>query len=102
MLSVEDWAEIRRLSKAEKLSIKEIARQVGVARNTVRSALRSDEPPAYRREQKGPIVDAVEPDIRRLLMTAPRMPDPSFGRRRPLGILETAGARRTSSELCDG
>jgi transposase len=74
VLSVEDWAEIRRLSKAEGLSIKEIARQVGVARNTVRGALRSDEPPAYRREQKGSIVDAVEPEIRRLLMTAPRMP----------------------------
>ena len=51
MLSVEDWAEIRRLSRAEGLSIKEIARQVGVARNTVRTALRSAEPPAYRREK---------------------------------------------------
>ncbi len=74
MLSVEDWAEIRRLSKAEGLSIKEIARQVGVARNTVRMALRSDEPPAYRREKTGSIIDPVEPDIRRLLMQTPRMP----------------------------
>ena len=60
MLSVEDWAEIRRLSKSEGLSIKEIVRQLGVARNTVRTALRSDEPPAYRRERSGSIVDAVE------------------------------------------
>ena len=52
MLSVEDWAEIRRLSKSEGLSIKEIVRQLGVARNTVRTALRSDEPPAYRRERR--------------------------------------------------
>ena len=74
MLSVEDWAEIRRLSRSEKLSIKEIARQVGVARNTVRAALRSDEPPTYRRERVGSIVDAVEPEIRRLLMATPRMP----------------------------
>src|ERR1700691_4784382 len=74
VLSVEDWAEIRRLSKSEGLSIKEIARQVGVARNTVRTALRSDEPPAYRREGSGPIVDAGEPEIRRLLMQFPRMP----------------------------
>jgi len=74
VLSVEDWAEIRRLSKSEGLSIKEIARQVGVARNTVRSALRSDEPPAYRREGSGSIVDAVEPEIRRLLKQFPQMP----------------------------
>jgi transposase len=74
VLSVEDWAEIRRLSRAEGLSIKEIARQVGVARNTVRTALRSSDPPAYRREKTGSIVDAVEPDIRRLLMATPRMP----------------------------
>lgn len=74
MLNVEDWAEIRRLSRSEGLSIKEIARQVGVARNTVRTALRSEEPPAYRREKPGSIVDAVEPDIRRLLMVTPRMP----------------------------
>ena len=74
MLSVEDWAEIRRLSKSEGLSINEIVRQLGVARNTVRSALRSDEPPAYRRSPSGSIVDAVEPEIRRLLMQFPRMP----------------------------
>lgn len=74
MLSVEDWAEIRRLSKSEGLSIKEIVRQLGVARNTVRTALRSDEPPSYRREGPGSIADAVEPEIRRLLMQFPRMP----------------------------
>jgi transposase len=74
VLSVEDWAEIRRLSKSEGLSIKEIVRQLGVARNTVRTALRSDVPPAYRRQGSGSVVDAVEPDIRRLLMQFPRMP----------------------------
>jgi transposase len=74
VLNVEDWAEIRRLSRSEGLSIKEIARQVGVARNTVRTALRSNEPPAYRREKSGSIVDAVEPEIRRLLMATPRIP----------------------------
>ncbi len=43
---MEDWAEIRRLHKAVGLSIKEVARLTGVVRNTVRSALRSDTPPA--------------------------------------------------------
>ena len=49
MLTLEDWAEIRRLRKAEKLSIKEISRKLNVARNTVRTALRSDEPPVFHR-----------------------------------------------------
>lgn len=31
MLDVEDWAEIRRLSRAEGLSIKEITRRLGVS-----------------------------------------------------------------------
>ncbi len=38
MLDVEEWAEIRRLHLAEGLPIKEIARRLGVARNTVRTA----------------------------------------------------------------
>ena len=38
MLSVEDWAEIRRLRRAEGLPIKTIARTLGVSRNTVRAA----------------------------------------------------------------
>jgi hypothetical protein len=41
MLNVEDWAEIRRLHFAEGLGIKTIARQLSVARNTVRQAVRS-------------------------------------------------------------
>ncbi len=40
MLSVEDWAEIRRLHFAEELGIKTIAKRLGVARNTVRIAVR--------------------------------------------------------------
>jgi hypothetical protein len=37
-MSVEDWAEIRRLHQAEGLPIKTIARTVGISRNTVRAA----------------------------------------------------------------
>jgi transposase len=74
LLTVEDWAEIRRLHRAEGLSINEIVRRTGVARNTVRSALRSDSPPEYRRDKRGSAVDVFEPEIRRLLMAWPRMP----------------------------
>ena len=45
MIDVEDWAEIRRLHRAEGLAIKAIARRLGVARNTVRAALRAEGPP---------------------------------------------------------
>ena len=49
MVSVEQWAEIRRLYFAKRLSIKEIVRCIGHGRNTIRRALRSDEVPRYRR-----------------------------------------------------
>jgi len=39
VLSVEDWAEIRRLRRSERVSISEIARVLGISRNTVKSAL---------------------------------------------------------------
>lgn len=71
---MEDWAEIRRLYKAEGVPIKEIARRLGVARNTVRAALDSDRPPKYQRAPRGRVVDAFEPQIRALLTEWPRMP----------------------------
>lgn len=74
MIGVEDWAEIRRLHRAEGMSIKGIARHLGIARNTVRRAVASDDPPKYRRAPRGSIVDAVEPAIRELLAEYPRMP----------------------------
>lgn len=74
MIDVEDWAEMRRLHRAEGLSIKAIARRLKVARNTVRDALRSDEPPRYERSRTGSAVDVVEPLIRELLGEFPTMP----------------------------
>lgn len=74
MLSVDDWAEIRRLHRAEGLSVRAIARVRGVSRNTVRNALKAEGPPRYQRRAAGSIVDAVEPRIRELLAAYPRMP----------------------------
>lgn len=74
MIEVEDWAEIRRLHRAEKLGVRTIAKRLGVARNTVREALRSDLPPRYERRPAGSIVDAVESKIRELLTDFPEMP----------------------------
>ncbi|MBW3576930.1 MAG: IS21 family transposase [Actinobacteria bacterium] len=74
MLNVEEWAEIRRLHFSEGMGIKRIARELGVARNTVRAAVRDDRPPRYERASRGSAVDAFEDDIRRLLQADPRMP----------------------------
>jgi transposase len=74
VLCVEDWAEIRRLHRAEGMPIKAIARVLGVSRNTVRAAVASDRPPRYQRPRKGSVVDAVEPRIRELLAAYPTMP----------------------------
>lgn len=74
MLNVEDWAEIRRLRKAEQMPIKVIARVLGCSKNTVKKALAADGPPAYARPARGSVVDAVEPRIRELLQATPTMP----------------------------
>jgi transposase len=73
VLSVKDWAEIRRLHRAERMPIKVIAR-VGCSKNTVRKALAADRPPAYRRQARGSVADGVEPRIRELLQACPTMP----------------------------
>src|SRR5690625_3917667 len=73
MITVEDWAEIRRLHRAEKLPKKQIAEKLGVSRTTVYKALESSEPPRYQRQSKGSMVDAVLPDVHKLVKDAPKM-----------------------------
>jgi transposase len=80
-LNVEDWAEIRRLHRAEQMPIKAIARKLGISKNTVRRALRLAEPPRYVRKPVGSIVDAVEGQIRLLLNETPEMPVPVISER---------------------
>ncbi|MET7738561.1 IS21 family transposase [Streptomyces sp. NPDC005402] len=74
MIRVEDWAEIRRLHRAEQMPIRAIARHLGISKNTVKRALASDRPPKYERPAKGSVVDAVEVQIRELLRETPSMP----------------------------
>src|SRR6476646_3082130 len=74
VLAVEDWAEIRRLRRAEGLPIKLIARTLGISRNTVRAALASDGPPRYERTPAGSAVDGFEEAIRAQLLLVPTMP----------------------------
>jgi transposase len=74
VLSVEDWAEIRRLHRSEGMPIKVIARVMGCSKNTVKSAVRSTAPPRYERAPGGSVVDDVEPRIRELLQAWPTIP----------------------------
>jgi transposase len=74
VVGVEQWAEIRRLYFVRRLSIKEIVRRTGHGRNTIRRALRSGEPPRYRRPRRPSKVDPFREEIHRLLRSEPRLP----------------------------
>jgi transposase len=74
VLDVQRWAEIRRMGKVEGLSIREIARRTGHDRNTVRTALRSDRPPGYRRAPGPSKLDPFKERIHELVRSDPRLP----------------------------
>jgi transposase len=74
MLDVEQWAEIRRMHEVEGLSIREVARRSGRDRNTVRAALRSPEPPRYRRTPQRSKLDPFKEEIGRLLKGEAKLP----------------------------
>jgi transposase len=93
VLSVEDWAEIRRLRRSEGMAIQAIARRLRMSRNTVKKALASDSPPRYSRASKGSIVDGFEPQIRALLAEFPDMPTTV--------IMERVGWTRGKTVFCD-
>jgi hypothetical protein len=57
VIGVEQWAEIRRMHRVEGLSIREIHRRTGLHRKTIRRALASQRPPAYRRAPVGSKLD---------------------------------------------
>ena len=74
MVDVEQWAEIRRMHFVAGVSIKEIARRTGRDRNTVRRALRSSGPPAYRRAPARSKLDPFKDEIHELLREDPKLP----------------------------
>jgi transposase len=49
VVGVEQWAEVRRMYRVERLSIREISRRTGLHRRTVRRALATETPPKYER-----------------------------------------------------
>lgn len=71
---MERWAEIRRMKFVEGLSIGEIVRRTGHGKNTVRRALRREEPPTYRRPRRPSKLDPHKPRIHELLRDDPDIP----------------------------
>lgn len=74
MITLENWALIRQLHFAEGVPKAQIARQLGVSRNTVARALSSPEPPTYRQPERPSAFDEFEPRVRALLAEFPTMP----------------------------
>ena len=76
MLTVEQWAELRRLHRAESVPIRELARRFGIDRNTVCSAIRADAPPRYARAARPSKLDPFKDELHRLLADDPHIPAP--------------------------
>ena len=74
MITVNDWAEIRRLHAAEGLSQRQIAKRLGVSRTTVSRALASPVPRTYSRPPRPSQCDDVEYWVTELLREFPDMP----------------------------
>jgi transposase len=73
VLDVERWAELRREHFVRGVGIKELARRYGIDRNTVRRAVRSQEPPRYRRAASASKLDPFKDEIHELLRQDPRL-----------------------------
>ena len=74
MLDVEGWAELRREHFVRGVSIKELVRRTGLARNTIRAALRASEPPVFRVPERSSKLEAFKDEIHRLLSDDPKLP----------------------------
>jgi transposase len=74
VITLEDWALIRRLHLSERVPMAQIARDLGISRNTVAKAVASAGPPGYSRP---PVVTSFAPfevQVRGLLEATPSMP----------------------------
>jgi transposase len=70
-----DWAQVRALA-ADGVSQREIARRLGIGRNTVRRLVEAAEPPRYSRAPAGSMLDPLEGVLRRLVQEWPEIKAP--------------------------
>jgi hypothetical protein len=74
VITLEDWALIRRLHVSERLPKAKIARQLGISRNTVAKAIAATDPPAYSRTEVATSFAPFEQQVRDLLSDTWSMP----------------------------
>lgn len=79
-MEVDEWARVRRLHESG-MSIKGIARELRIARNTVRKALASSSPPPDGRRQRHGALDVHEARIAELLRAEPELAATEIARR---------------------
>jgi predicted ATPase/DNA-binding NarL/FixJ family response regulator len=79
-MNAEEWARIRRLHESG-ISIKGIARRLGLSRNTVRKAVAAASPPRDRRRARASAVDAYESAILEILAAEPAASAPEIAER---------------------
>lgn len=72
-MNAEVWAEIRRLSKVENLSISEIARRMGMDRKTIRQAMGSEELPHRLPTTRTSKLDPYKDHLKERLKEYPRL-----------------------------
>ena len=73
MVDVERWAELRREHFVRGVSIKELMRRTGLARNTIRAALRAPKPPAFACPVRPSKLDPFKDEIHVLLRGDPKL-----------------------------
>jgi transposase len=71
VVSVQQWAEIRRMRFVEGLAIREIRRRTGLHRETIRRALRGSMPPSYSRPARRSKLDPFKDELHGLLREDP-------------------------------
>jgi transposase len=74
VVDVERWAELRREHFVAGKSIKRLVRETGLSKNTIRRALRSEQPPRYQRTPAVGKLDPFKDEIHRLLTEDPKLP----------------------------
>ncbi len=81
MLDVEKWAELRRRHLVDGVSLKRLAKETGLSRNTVRRAIRAGSPPTYKRPKRPSKLDPFREHINGLLKADPKIPSQVIGDR---------------------
>jgi transposase len=73
VVGVEEWAEIGRMHRVERLSIREISRRTGLHRETIRRALAAETPPKYSRPRAASKLDPFKDWVCEQLREDPRV-----------------------------